>query len=86
MALGWKVMLPTALAYVMLIGGTILVFDELGMEWGTLYGLALTGVSGLATFAFIFFIDRGRTITGAAAQRAQRVETLSVTSSASAGD
>ncbi len=86
MALGWKVMLPTALAYVMLIGGTILVLDELGMEWGTMYGLALTVVSGLATFAFVFFIDRGRTITGSAAQRAQRVETLSVTSSASAGD
>jgi len=77
MALGWKVMLPTALAYVMLMGATILVLDELGMTWGTAYGLALTAVSGVATFAFLFFIDRGRTITGAAAQRAQRVETLS---------
>ena len=86
MALGWKVMLPTALAYAMLIGATILVLDELGMTWGTTYGLALTGVSGAATLAFLFFIDRGRTITGAAARPSQRLETLSISRSASAGD
>ncbi|MDH3208003.1 MAG: NADH-quinone oxidoreductase subunit NuoH [Gemmatimonadota bacterium] len=74
MALGWKVMLPTALAYIMLVGGTILVLDELGVAWGFGYGLALTAVSGVATFAFIFFIDRGRTITGAAAGAAQKRE------------
>ena len=75
MSLGWKVMLPTGLAYVMLIGGTILFLDEIGMAWGFGYGAALTAVSGLATFGFIFMLDRGRTITGAAAQKAQRVET-----------
>lgn len=78
MSLGWKVMLPTALAYMMLMAGTILVLDELGVRWGFGYGLALTAVSGAATFAFLFFLDRGRTITGAAAQRAQRVEMKSV--------
>jgi NADH-quinone oxidoreductase subunit H len=74
MALGWKVMLPTALAYVMLIGGTILFLDELGVAWGFGYGLALTAVSGAATFAFVYFVDRGRTITGAAAHMSQKVE------------
>ena len=78
MALGWKVMLPTGLAYVMLIGGTILVLDEIGMTWGTGYGLALTAVSGVATFGFVFFVDRGRTITGAAARPSQRVEMTSI--------
>jgi len=78
MSLGWKVMLPTALAYVMVIAGTILTLDEIGMPWGFGYGLALTAVSGLATFGFIFMLDRGRTITGAAAQRAQRVETKTI--------
>jgi len=78
MSLGWKVMLPTALAYVMLIAGTILVLDELGVAYGFGYGLVLTAVSGASTFAFLFWVDRGRTITGAAAQRAQRVEIKSV--------
>jgi NADH-quinone oxidoreductase subunit H len=86
MALGWKVMLPTALAYVMLIGGSILVLDEIGLPWGFGYGAALTGVSTVATVGFVFLLDRGRTITGAAAQRAQRVEVKTISQAASAGD
>jgi NADH-quinone oxidoreductase subunit H len=80
MSLGWKVMLPTALAYVVLMAGAILVLDEIGVRWGFGYGLALTAVSGAATFAFLFFVDRGRTITGAAAQLGQRVEIKSIAS------
>ncbi len=73
MALGWKVMLPTSLAYVMVVAMTILVLDEVGMAWGFGYGAVLTLVSGACTFAFMFFLDRGRTISGAAAKRSQRV-------------
>jgi NADH-quinone oxidoreductase subunit H len=86
MALGWKVLLPTSLAYVMLVGGTILVLDEVGVQWGFSYGLVLTAVSGFATFAFMFFLDRGRTITGAAAQRAQKVEIKTIPQALAAGD
>ena len=86
MALGWKVMLPTALAYVMLIGGTILVLDEVGLMWGFSYGAALTAVSTVATIGFVFFLDRGRVITGAAAQHAQRVEVKTISQAAPAGD
>jgi len=78
MALGWKVMLPTALAYVMLMGGTILTLDTLGVAYGFGYGLALTAVSGVATVGFVFLLDRGKTITGAAAQEGQRVEVRSI--------
>ncbi len=78
MALGWKVMLPTALAYLMVMAGSILVLDELGVPYGFGYGMALTAVSVICTGAFVFFIDRGRTITGAGAQRGQRVEIKSV--------
>jgi NADH-quinone oxidoreductase subunit H len=80
MSLGWKVMLPTALGYMVLIAGTILVLDEIGVRWGFGYGLALTAVSGAATVGFLFFLDRGRTITGAAAQLAQRVEIKTIAS------
>lgn len=86
MALGWKVMLPTSLAYLMLIALTILVLDEVGVAWGFGYGLALTAVSTVCTIAFVFFVDRGRTITGAAAQRAQRVEIKTIPQPAPAGD
>ena len=67
MHLGWKVMLPTALIYLMLIAGTVLTLDQLRVE-GLLFGAVLTGVSALATLAFIFVVDRDRIITGAAAR------------------
>jgi NADH-quinone oxidoreductase subunit H len=65
MHLGWKVMLPIALAYVMLVAATILVLDQLGVE-GFLFGAALTLVSGVATVIFVFFVDRDRIMGGAA--------------------
>ena len=66
MHLGWKVMLPTALAYVMLVGGTILVLDQLGVSGGPGFALTLTAVSLVATGMFALYLDRGRIITGAA--------------------
>jgi len=86
MALGWKVMLPTALGYVMLVAGTVLVLDTLGVPWGFWYGLALTGVSTIATAGFLFVIDRGHTISGAAAKRARRVKAPELRATAAAGD
>jgi len=65
MQLGWKVMLPTALAYVMVIAGTILALDEVGVPFGPIYGLALTAVSLVATGLFVFWLDRDRIIGGA---------------------
>jgi NADH-quinone oxidoreductase subunit H len=65
MHLGWKVMLPIALAYLMLVAATVLVLDQLGVE-GFWFGGALTLVSGAATAVFVFFIDRDRILRGAA--------------------
>ncbi len=69
MHLGWKVMLPVALAYVMLVAATILVLDQVGLEYGFFYGLILTGVSLVATGLFVFVLDRDRIISGAAPAR-----------------
>jgi len=63
MHLGWKVMLPVALAYIMIIAATVLVMDQLGVE-GFLFGAVLTGVSAICTGIFVFWIDRGRLISG----------------------
>jgi len=65
MALGWKVMLPTALAYVMVISGTILVLDQLGVAYGFGFGLVLTFVSLVCLGIFVFALDRDRVIRGA---------------------
>jgi NADH-quinone oxidoreductase subunit H len=64
MDLGWKVLLPTALAYIALMGTSILILDRMGLQYGLLYGLILTGVNIVATLIFMFVVDRGRFITG----------------------
>ena len=68
MQLGWKVMLPTALTYVMIVAGTILVLDQIDAS-EFVFGMTLTGVSAICTVSFVFFLDRGRIIQGAAAGR-----------------
>lgn len=72
MHLGWKVMLPVALAYVLVIAVTILVLDSIGLPYGLGYGLVLTAVSVAVTAVFVFIIDRDRVISGAA-PRPERV-------------
>ncbi|MFO7892637.1 MAG: NADH-quinone oxidoreductase subunit NuoH [Longimicrobiales bacterium] len=69
MDLGWKGLLPTSLAYIMLMGATILVLDTVGMEYGFLYGLVLTGVNLVATVAFLWLLDSDRVIRGGSAKR-----------------
>ncbi|HSJ10615.1 MAG TPA: complex I subunit 1 family protein, partial [Longimicrobiales bacterium] len=66
MHLGWKVMLPFALGYVVLMAAAILVLDSIGMTYGFLYGLVLTAVNLVATFAFFWVLDSDRVIAGTA--------------------
>ena len=68
MQLGWKIMLPTALAYVMVIAASMLVLDQLGIPYGLTFGLALTGVSAVCLGLFIFLLDQDRVMRGAAAR------------------
>ena len=65
MHLGWKVVLPAALAFITLNGAAILVLDGIGVPYGLVYGLVLTAVNGLATLAFVMLLDRDRVIGGA---------------------
>ncbi|HUE76599.1 MAG TPA: NADH-quinone oxidoreductase subunit NuoH [Longimicrobiales bacterium] len=69
MDLGWKAMLPTALAYIMLMGGAILALDSLGVPFGLGYGLILTAVNLVAMAVFLFVIDNDRVLAGASARR-----------------
>jgi len=69
MHLGWKVMLPVSLAYVMLMAASMLTLDTLGVPFGFVYGLILTGISLVATGLFVFVLDRDRIIGGSPPER-----------------
>jgi NADH-quinone oxidoreductase subunit H len=69
MHLGWKVLLPFALAYIVLMAASILVLDWVGIEYGLVYGLILTAVNLVATVLFLWVVDRDRVIGGTAPLR-----------------
>jgi NADH-quinone oxidoreductase subunit H len=64
MHLGWKVLLPGALAYVTLMAASILVLDTLQIPVGWIYGAILTAVNLVATVIFLVILDRDRVISG----------------------
>ena len=78
MHLGWKILLPSALAYMMVVASTILTLDQIGIIYGFTYGLVLTAVSLVCTLAFVFYLDRGRIIEGAAVQKIGVIENIPV--------
>ncbi len=72
MALGWKVLLPIVLVYIMLMATVILVLDELGLAFGPLYGLALFGVNLVAVFIVFRILDSDRLITARGIRQEER--------------
>jgi len=68
MALGWKVMLPLALAYLTVIATAIwLLHDQLGWTYDTRFALALFGLNLLLAVPLFFVLDRGHIIAGSVA-------------------
>jgi len=65
MALGWKFMLPLALAYIIVIAAVILALDAAGITRGAMYS-SILGVVNIALVMIVFAIlDRGRIISPA---------------------
>ena len=65
MSLGWKVMLPTALAYIVIIASAILILESAGIRRGAMYA-AILGALNLALAVILFAIlDRGRIVSPA---------------------
>lgn len=69
MALGWKVMLPVALGYIMIVATAVWAFDSIGMGHGLSYALAMFGLNVVLMMVLLWGIDRNRIIWG---QRLQR--------------
>ena len=66
MDLGWKVMLPTALAYVMFVGGAVWAVERAGVGFGVRQALVLALCNVAIGFLFFRVLDRNRTMGGPA--------------------
>ncbi len=65
MSLGWKVLLPLAIAYIIIVASLILALDMAGMQRGFTYGLILFAVNAVLLFILFFVLDRGRIVSPA---------------------
>jgi NADH-quinone oxidoreductase subunit H len=65
MSLGWSVMLPVALAYIVIIATVTLGLDMLGVARGPLFSLILLGMNLVLVFILFGWLDRGRLISPA---------------------
>jgi NADH-quinone oxidoreductase subunit H len=65
MALGWKILLPLSLAYIVIIAGVVLALDAAGVARGWMFGAALFGVNVLIMSLVLVGLDRGRIISPA---------------------
>lgn len=69
MSLGWKVMLPTSLAYIVIIASVVLGLDHLGLtRGGWPYLLAMMGLNAVLFVILFLILDRGRLISPASAR------------------
>jgi hypothetical protein len=70
MALGWKVLMPLALAYIMVVCVAIYVIHRVfGLTDPIQEGLALSGLSLVLAVLVFGLLDRGIFIRGSARQR-----------------
>jgi hypothetical protein len=70
MALGWKLLIPILLAYIMLVAVALVALEQgLGVTDPRLRNLALLGVNLVAGWLVFFVLDRGLVIRGVSARR-----------------
>jgi NADH-quinone oxidoreductase subunit H len=71
MALGWKVLLPLALLYITILAVAIWVFRfALGWSFGPLLALVLFGVNLALLVPLVWWLDRGRIVSGSVSEEA----------------
>jgi NADH-quinone oxidoreductase subunit H len=67
MSLGWKVMLPSSLAYIIIIAGAVLGLQAAGIQQGPLFGAILFGINLVLLVLAFVVLDRGRLVSPASA-------------------
>ncbi|MDQ6736307.1 MAG: NADH-quinone oxidoreductase subunit NuoH [Gemmatimonadota bacterium] len=65
MSLGWRVMLPLALVYIVLIATTLLILQAIGIEPGPLHSLVLLMENICILLLLFVMVDEGRIISPA---------------------
>ncbi len=64
MGLGWKVLLPGALGYLMILACAIWVLESLGVEQNAFYGAILFVLNLPFVYLLFWVLDSGRLVTG----------------------
>jgi len=71
MALGWKVLLPLSLGYLAVIATAIwYLHQQLGWSYGTPFALALGAVNLVLVVLVVWWLDRGRIVSGSMVREA----------------
>ena len=65
MSLGWKVLLPLVLVYIVLVASLMLALDAAGVQRGFVYGLILFAVNLVCMGLLFLVLDRGRIVSPA---------------------
>ncbi len=68
MALGWSILLPVALAYIVIVATATLGLDALGVARGPLFSLALLAMNVVLIVVLLSWLDRGKLISPASAR------------------
>jgi NADH-quinone oxidoreductase subunit H len=65
MSLGWKLLLPLMLGYIVVIAGATLAIDAAGVARGPMFGMILFGLNLVLVIVLFFVLDRGRIVSPA---------------------
>jgi len=72
MSVGWRVMLPTALAYIIVVAAAILILESAGIRRGAMYASILGAVNMALVVILFAILDRGRVVSPAYGRISQR--------------
>jgi NADH-quinone oxidoreductase subunit H len=72
MALGWKILLPLSLTYIVVIASVVLALDAARVPRDWRFGLALFGVNLVVMLLVALVLDRGRVISPATTRVGRR--------------
>ncbi len=68
MTLGWGIMLPVALGYVLLIAVAVLALDAVGVPRGTPFSASLFAINAVLTVLLLWWGDKGKLVSPASAR------------------